>query len=333
MDRRYLLAADVGGTKIDVVLAEANAPDRAILAERTYASRDFHGLESVIADFLSQPAARPYATSISGACLAVAGPVENQSTRLTNLGWEISAAPLGARLGFRKTELINDFTAAALGIAQLGAQELEPLQRGQPMIHGSRVVIGAGTGLGVALLLWDGVRYAAHASEAGHGDFAPRDATQDRLLLHLRRTLGHVSYERIVSGPGVARIFGFLRDTARVDQLPATEPVKADADTPEVIAQAALAGRDPMARQALDLFVDAYGAFAGNLALTVMARGGVYLAGGIAPKIIAKLKDGSFVGAFNDKGRFAALLSAVPVYVVMNPRVAILGALDVADRL
>jgi glucokinase len=333
VDRRYLLAADVGGTKIDVVLAGVDGRGRAIVAERMYASRDFNGLEPVIADFLSQPAARPYAASISGACLAVAGPVEAQSTRLTNLGWEISAAMLGARFGFRTTELINDFAAAALGISQLAAHESEPLQRGQPLIRGPRVVIGAGTGLGVAILTWDGTRYAAHASEAGHSDFAPCDETQDRLLVHLRHTMGHVSYERIVSGPGLARIFGFLRDAARTAQPPAMEPVNTDADTPDAIAQSALSGRDPVAGRALDLFVNAYGAFAGNLALTVMARGGVYLAGGIAPRIITKLKDGSFVGAFNNKGRFAALLSTVPVYVVMNPRVAVYGALDVADRL
>lgn len=333
MDRRYLLAADVGGTKIDIVLAEADGPGRAIVAERMYASGDFDGFEPVIADFLSQPAARPYAASISGACLAVAGPVEAQSTRLTNLGWEISAAMLGARFGFRRTELINDFTAAALGIPQLAAHELEPLQRGQPEVHGPRVVIGAGTGLGVAMLTWDGTRYAAHASEAGHSDFAPCDETQDRLLAHLRHTLGHVSYERIVSGPGLVRIFGFLREAARMARPPTMEPVNTDADTPDAIAQSALSGRDPVAGQALDLFVDVYGAFAGNMALTALARGGVYLAGGIAPRIISKLGDGSFVSAFNNKGRFAALLSAVPVYVVMNPRVAIYGALGVAERL
>jgi glucokinase len=332
---RCLLAADVGGTKIDLLLAVPAGDRLRAVHQRVYASQDHAGLDAVLEQFFREPRAAPYAGAVSAACFSVAGPVEEQRTTLTNLGWQFGAAELGARHGFGRTRLINDFMAAGHGIAELSPGALEVLQAGAPVERGTRVVVGAGTGLGVGLMMWQGERYAVHPSEAGHADFAPVDELQDRLLVYLRRNFGRVSYERVVSGPGLMRIFGFLQDSGRgapSRQLLAAMK-KPRTDPAEVIAEFALAKLDPLAVRALDLFASAYGAFAGNIALGGMARGGVYVAGGIAPKIVAKLKDGGFVRAFTDKGRFSALLSSMPVQVVMDPRVGLYGALLAAARL
>jgi glucokinase len=197
-----------------------------------------------------------------------------------------------------------------------------------------RLVIGAGTGLGVGLLTWQGDGYHAHPSEGGHADFAPMDELQDRLLAHLRRTFGRVSYERIVSGPGLMRIFSFLQDTgAGMPSKAFQDASNKRSDTAELIAEFALAKLDPLAVRALDLFISVYGAFAGNMALATLARGGVYISGGIAPKIAGKLKEGAFMRAFTTKGRFSELLAAIPVHVVMNAQSGLLGALLEAERL
>jgi glucokinase len=229
---------------------------------------------------------------------------------------------------------MNDFEAAGLGIGRLAPSELETLQEGRPVARAARLVIGAGTGLGVGLLTWQDEGYAVHPSEAGHADFAPVDELQDRLLAHLRRTYGRVSCERVISGPGLMRIFSFLQETGA--GLPSKQLRDADKtrqDTAELIAEFGLAKLDPLAVRALDLFVSAYGSFAGNLALAALAHGGVYIAGGIAPKIAPKLKDGAFMRAFTAKGRFSELLASMPVHVVMNPQVGLYGALEEAARM
>lgn len=334
MKRKYLLAVDVGGTKTEVILAAGNHDRSGIVAQHVYASQEFEGLDAIIADFLARPEARKRAGALAAACFSVAGPVEEERATLTNLDWRISAEALRERFALPAVRVINDFAAAGLGIGRLAAGDLDTLQTGQPVAHGTRVIIGAGTGLGVAMLTWNGNDYMAHPSEAGHADFAPLDETQDGLLVYLRRTLGHVSYERIVSGPGLARIFDYLKDAGLgVPSAPMLEAMNHHEDAAQVIAEFGLSRRDPMAARALDLFVAAYGAFAGNVALTVLARGGVYIAGGIAPKIAAKLRDGTFIRAFAAKGRFNSLLSTVPVCVVMNSRVGLYGALLEAVRL
>ncbi len=330
VEKHYLLAAEVGGTKTEVALAAAGGSGRELAAHRVYASQDFPGIEAVIEDFLKQAPAGP----IAGACFSVAGPVEGGSTTLTNLGWRMDAAALGERFGVPKVRLINDFIAAGHGIARLAPDEMEFLQTGKPKERGTRVVIGAGTGLGVGLLAWQGERYAALPSEAGHADFAPVDELQDRLLAYLRRNFGRVSYERVISGPGLMRIFSFLEDTgAGMPSKPLRAAMQKRGDAAEVITEFAVSRVDPLAVRALDLFVAIYGSFAGNMALGGLALGGVYISGGIAPRIIGKLRDGTFVRAFNDKGRFSGLLSAMPVHVVLNPQVGLYGALMEAERL
>lgn len=330
----YLLAADVGGTKTTVALAAAGEPWPRIVAQETYASRSYDGLRAIVEQFLSRPAVALHRSAALVACFSVAGPVSGNSATLTNLGWKINGSALAAELALREARLVNDFAAAGLGISRLAPNEIETLQAGNPLAHAARLVIGAGTGLGVGLLTWQGAGYVAHPSEAGHADFAPVDEQQDRLLVHLRRAFGRVSYERVVSGPGLMRIFSFLQETgAGVPSKQLLDASQKRDDAAELIAEFAAARLDPLAARALDLFASIYGAFAGNMALATLPRGGVYLSGGIAPKIAAKLKDGTFMRAFASKGRFSELLGTIPVLVVMNPNVGLHGALLEAARM
>jgi glucokinase len=333
MSRDCLLAADVGGTKAALGLGEAGSA-RSVLAQRVYACREHAGFDSIIADFLRRPEVVAHGPRIVAACFSVAGPVAGNSSTLTNLGWKVEGAALERQFALPVVRLINDFSAAAQGIAQLTETELETLQAGRPVERGTRLVIGAGTGLGVGLLTWEGQGYAAHPSEAGHTDFAPVDELQDRLLGNLRRSFGRVSYERVVSGPGLMRIFSFLQEAgAGMPSRQLLDASKTRQDAAELIAEFGAAKLDPLAVRALDLFVAAYGAFAGNMALATLARGGVYISGGIAPKIAAKLREGGFMRAFVHKDRFGDLLATIPVHVVMNPQVGLFGALLEAQRL
>jgi glucokinase len=334
MKRRYLLAADVGGTKAALALATAGGARPQIVAQHVYACREFDGLQPIVAAFLQQQPVAGHRGAIAAACLSVAGPVAANATTLTNLGWKVSGNTLAAELRLPEVRLVNDFEAAGLGISRIAANELETLQEGSPVARAARLVIGAGSGLGVGLLTWQDDGYAVHPSEAGHADFAPVDELQDRLLLHLRRTYGRVSYERVVSGPGLMRIFSFLQETGvGVPSKQLSDADRTRQDTAELIAEFAVAKLDPLAARALELFVAIYGAFAGNMALAMLAHGGVYIAGGIAPKIAPKLKDGAFMRAFTGKGRFSELLATMPVHVVMNPLVGLYGALVEAARL
>ena len=334
MRRRYLLAADVGGTKVALALAAAGGARQEIVAHRVYACQEFDGLQPIIADFLQRPPVAGHRAAIAAACFSVAGPVAANSATLTNLDWKIAGNALAAELRLPEVRLMNDFAAAGLGIARLAANELETLQAGSPVAQAARLIIGAGTGLGVGLLTWQDNGYAVHPSEAGHVDFAPVDEVQDKLMVYLRRSYGRVSYERVVSGPGLMRIFSYLQETgAGVPSRQLRDADKTRQDTAELIAEFALAKLDPLAVRALDLFVAIYGAFAGNMALATLARGGVYIAGGIAPKIAPKLKDGAFMRAFTGKGRFSELLATMPVQVVMNPQVGLFGALLEASRM
>jgi glucokinase len=333
MNERYLLGADVGGTRTTLALAAEGRLPR-IAVQQAYSSQEFGSLGDIIADFVSRPEVARHYAAIAGACFSVAGPVANNACTLTNLGWKTDGAGLARDFKLAGVSLVNDFSAAAMGIAALGPADIGTLQEGQPVVGGTRVVVGAGTGLGVGLLTWGGDGYDAYPSEGGHADFAPVDELQDRLLAHLRRSFGHVSYERVVSGPGLMRIFSFLQDAGvGLPSKALLDAFNKRSDTAELIAEFALAKLDPLAVRALDLFVAVYGAFAGNMAVTTLARGGVFIAGGIAPKIASKLRDGAFVRAFVSKGRYSELLATIPVHVVMNPQVGLLGALLEARRL
>jgi glucokinase len=323
---RALLAGDVGGTKTVLTLVEA-ASERTIL-EATFPSRDFPGLEAIVERFL---AAGP-PVEIAAACFGVAGPVVDGRAVTTNLPWRLDEAALARAIPAPRVRLLNDLEAAAHGVLELPGSDLATLQPGTPR-PGHKALIAAGTGLGEALMIWDGARHVVVASEGGHGDFAPRNDLETDLLRFLAREFGHVSYERVLSGPGLFNIYRFLRDTGWATEPPALRDAIARGDPSAAVSEAALAGEHPLAAKALEMFVSIYGAEAGNLALKAFALGGVFVGGGIAPKIRARLADGTFIQAFRDKGRLAPFMAAIPVHLVLNPKAPLLGAVAVARAL
>lgn len=330
----HLLAADVGGTRATFAIAEQGTAGMRFLAERQFASRDFPDFHALLRHFLETPEAVAVRGSLAAACFAVAGPVAHDAATLTNLGWKVNAGEIARDLGLRKVGLINDFYAAGIGVTTLDDSGLATLQAAEAEPQGTAVIIGAGTGLGVAILERDGEGYRVLPSEAGNADFAPIDELQDQLMIYLRRTYGRVSWERVISGPGLMRIFSFLQDSGY--GIPSKQLQEATQhsiiDYADVIADFGMHKRDQLAMRALDLFISAYGSFAGNIALTALARGGVYIAGGIAPRIASRLKEGGFVRAFTAKGSFSPLLTGIPVNVVMDPQVGLRGALRVAGQ-
>lgn len=328
-----VLAADIGGTHATFRVSERLADGSYLtVAEKSFQSRDFDNFESLMERLFSTSdmlAARP---QLAAACIAVAGPVENGVATLTNLGWKVNADAIAKKFALKSLRLINDFHAAGHGVMALGEQSLFSLQAAEPVADGTIAVIGAGTGLGVAILERDGGGYRVLPSEAGHADFAPTDELQDQLMIHLRRTYGRVSWERVISGPGLMRIFSFLQDSGfGVPSKQLQEATKRSIiDYADVITDFGIHKRDPLAVRALDLFINAYGSFAGNIALATLARGGIYIGGGIAPRIVSRMKEGGFMRAFAGKGTFTPLLSGVPVKVVLDPQVGLRGALRIA---
>lgn len=324
-----ILAGDIGGTKTNLALFQNSGSDSNPLEEQTFPSAEYSGLEAVISQFLK---ARDL--NISAACFGIAGPVVDGVCRTPNLPWVVSEKSVKQGLGGADVRLINDLEATAYGIQSLKTDQLTTLNKGEESHHGNRALIAAGTGLGEAAMIWDGASYHVLASEGGHADFAPRDEFEMGLLRYLLTLKTRVSYERVLSGPGLVNIYNFLK-TSGHEEEPAwlAESLAASDDHAMTISQCALEGRPELCVRALDLFVSVYGAQAGNLALTFKATGGVYIGGGIAPKIVDKLKDDSFMDAFVDKGRLSPLVAAVPVRVIMNPKTALLGAANYAVRL
>jgi glucokinase len=325
-----VLAGDIGGTSARLAVAEVEGRSCRMLDEACYASRDHASFASVLESFLIRGRERPQA-----ACFAVAGPVQDrggaQSVRVTNLPWQIESDAIASEFDLARVRLINDFQAVGYGIEALAPQDLVTLQAGEPKPGGPRAVLGAGTGLGQTVCVWHADHYEALPTEGGHAGFAPADDLQDDLLRYLRGRHGRVSCERVLSGPGLVQLYEFLKERGAAPESPDVVQAMQDGDPAAAISIAAQRG-DRLASQALDLFVSVYGAHAGDLALTVLATGGVYVAGGIAPKIVASLKGGAFLRAFNDKGRMSALTQAMPVHVVMNESVGLLGAALVASR-
>jgi glucokinase len=321
-----LLGADIGGTKTLLAIA---ASDGRLLREQRYRNADFAGFDAVLDAFLADAGGAP----IASACCAVAGPLaaDGGSARLTNLDWRIDAGRITARLGGAAAVLINDFAAVGLGIDRLDAGDIVTWHRGEPRARAPRVVTGAGTGLGTGWLVHDGERYRAYPSEGGHVDFAPNGARQRELLAWLEQHhRGHVSVERIVSGPGLVDLFRFCCEADPIGAAELAQALAAPDPAARISARAVEAPASPAAA-ALDLFVSIYGAVAGNLALVLLPHGGLYIAGGIAPKLIDRLREGPFLSAFNDKGRMSALTATIPVSVIMNPSVGLLGTLQAAQ--
>ena len=323
-----ILAGDVGGTKTALALFEREGAGLTLTREAILASRDFVSLEAAIAHFLHAGPRR----DIVALCIGVAGPVVDGRCVATNLPWEVDERALASSLRAERARLLNDLEAAAHGVLMLGAHQLRCLQAGEPR-HGNIAVIAAGTGLGEALIVTDGVRRTVIATEGGHADFAPRGDLEEGLLRFLRREFGRVSYERVLSGPGVYNIYRFLREAGVASESQTVAARLLDGDPSATIGAFALAGADALCVRTLDVFVSVYGAEAGNLALKALAVGGVVITGGIAPKILSRLTDSTFIEAFRDKGRLAALMRSLPVHVVMEPRAPLLGAAKVASDL
>ncbi len=315
-----VLAGDIGGTKTLLALAEGEGQGVRIVREARFASRQYPGLAPIVREFL-----RGSHGTIASACLGVAGPVIDGTCRTPNLPWFITERELEEKTGLVNVRLINDFTAAAMGVLALPPEALLRLQEGEGEEHGTKAVIGAGTGLGQAALTWDGRRYRAVPSEGGHAGFAPQGDLQRELLEYLEKTQFPVPVEWVVSGPGLLRVYRFLVQRG-VSTWPEVTQAIAREDPGEVITRNALSKSDMACEQALELFVLAYGAEAGNLALRTVATGGVYVAGGIAPKILPRLQDGAFLTAFREKGRMSDLTARIPLHVVLEPRVGLLGA-------
>jgi glucokinase len=309
-----IIAGDIGGTKTLLQLVEIRDGGAALVVtvEQRYDSARYPAFDDLLAEFLLLAGGE-----IDAACFAVAGPVLDDRAEVTNLKWMIGAAALAARFGIERVSLINDFYAVALGVPLLHPDDLLSLHAGDRKRGAPIAILGAGTGLGQAIVVFHGDVWSVVASEGGHADYAPQDEEQTRLFLSLHATYGHVSWERVVSGIGLVNIFTFLGGGA---------------DDAATVGQLAAQG-DPLAVHAFDIFVDSYGAEAGNMALRVLSRGGVFLAGGIAAKNLPFFTDGKFVRAFLRKGRFREMLEAMPVDLIMNERVGLLGAAEMARRI
>ena len=327
-----VLAGDIGGTSTRLCTAECT--ESACRPRRTqqFANARYTGLAAILDEFLQQESAPGF----DGVCLAIAGPVHataaGQSAKVTNLPWEIETGALAQTFGFARIRLINDFEAIGYGLPMLAAADFVVLQQGDPAPRGPCALIGAGTGLGQAILVWQGDRYAVIPTEGGHADFGPVDELQLELSRYLQRQCGHASYELILSGPGLVRLYAFLRARGATAESATVAQAMQAGDPAAAITQAALHQGDALAQQALDLFVRIYGAQAGNLALTAGATGGIDIAGGIAPKIVSALGK-NFLNAFRNKGAMTSYVSGIPVRVILNTEAGLHGAMLVASRM
>jgi len=318
-----VLAGDIGGTHTRLCLAEKEAEKIHIVREQIFASRQYPDFLSIVKAFLqNNPDPRPEA-----ACFAVAGPVRDQQARVTNLPWLLKSTQLKKSLSISKLALINDFQAVGYGLATLAEGRFVTLQNGQPEKHARRALIGAGTGLGISCLIYQDGCYVPYPSEGGHVGFAPADDLQIRLLRYLQRSLDYVCYEHLLSGAGLQRIYRFfLEENGSHSEF--SESIMQAEDPAVGITRHALLGDDELAVQSLDCFIRIYGAQAGNVALNYLAGGGVYIAGGIAPKIIERLNSDCFLAAFHDKGVMSELMQSFPIKVVMEEQVGLLGAAE-----
>jgi len=316
-----ILAGDIGGTNARLAYFQRQNGHLTVAAEGVFPSKEHRGLDEIVAKFVESQGALP-----DTACFGVAGPVRNGKVETSNLPWTVEASRLASELQLPSALLINDLEANAWGIASLQEKDLVALNRVKGTPTGNQGVVSAGTGLGEAGLYWNGDGYDIFASEGGHTDFAPRTELEIDLFRYLAARFGHVSYERIVSGPGLVNVYHFLRDTHRGDEPKSLTEEMTHGDAAAAISRNAISGKSALAEHALDLWVSIYGAEAGNLALKLMATGGVYLGGGIAPKLISKLAGPLFMQAFVSKGRMQALLESIPVSVITNDKIALYGA-------
>jgi glucokinase len=320
-----ILAGDVGGTKVHLALYDFINGKLSYTRDQQFPAKEYSGLEEIVKKFLGTDNA-------TAACFGVPGPVRDGRLRLTNLPWTLDSRELAAGLSIQHVFLINDLEANGYGVAELSADQIFTLSEGDASQIGNRALIAAGTGLGEGLLIWNGRSHTPFPSEGGHSDYAPRNEDEIDLLRFLKQKYdGRISQERVVSGMGLSNIYEFLKEVRGMEVPAALAERMAKEDPNAVITELALAHKSEICEKAMDMFVSAYGAEAGNLALKILSVGGFYVGGGIAPRILEKLKDGTFIKAFTDKGRLSQLLVNMPVRIILESRAALLGAAAYAE--
>jgi len=320
-----ILAGDVGGTKVHLALYDFIGGKLEYTRDKQYPAKEYSGLEEIVKGFLGTD-------KVSAACFGVPGPVRDGRLRLTNLPWTLDNRELAAGLKIDHVFLINDLEANGYGVAELSPEQIYSLSDGDAGQIGNRALIAAGTGLGEGILAWNGHIHVPYPSEGGHVDYAPRNEDEIDLLRFLKQKYnGRISFERVVSGMGLTNIYEFLREVRGVEEPAWLAERIAEQDPNAVITELALAAKSEICEKALDMFVSAYGAESGNLALKVLSVGGLYVGGGIAPRILEKLKDGTFMKAFTDKGRLSQLLINMPVRIILESKAALLGAAAYAE--
>nr|WP_040549862.1 glucokinase [Pedosphaera parvula] len=317
-----ILAGDIGGTKVNLGLFEIEERRVRLVQDGTFPSQKYLHLEDIIREFLATGGT----PRIHQSCFGVAGPVRHGRAQLTNLPWRIEAVGMAMELKFGSVSLINDLEANAYGLAQLDPDDFDVLNKGEPGTNGNVALISAGTGLGEAGLFWDGSQHHPFACEGGHCDFAPQNTLDGELFAFLHDRFGHVSWEKVLSGTGQVNIYEFLKNRPGASEPAWLAAELSKGDPAAVISRVAMANENDMCTHALNLFVTYYGAEAGNLALKLMSTGGIYIGGGIAPKILPSLQRGHFLEALFGKGRMKSLLEAMPVKVILNSKTALLGA-------
>jgi glucokinase len=317
-----ILAGEIGATRTRLAAYETEGSRLICVVEKDYVSQQHDGLAGILADFI-----KTEGIPVHGACLGVAGPVRNGRSKISNLPWVIDAREVAKQLRLNSVGLLNDLEAYAYGIDGLDSKDFITLSEGADDAQGNRAVISAKTGLGMAGMYWDGFRHHPFACEGGHGDFAPRNDLEMELLAYLKKKYGHISCERILSGPGIKNIYDFLRDAHKAEE---PEWLRAEMSTapdpPALISKTALEGKAAICDQALSIFVSVFGAETGNCALTFMSTGGIFIGGSIAAKIVPKMQEPAFLESFWDKGRMESILKDMPVKIVANDDCIMIGA-------
>lgn len=317
-----ILAGEIGATRTRLAAFQTEANTLQQVVEKIYMSQEHGDLPGIITDFV-----RTEGIPVQSACFGVAGPVQNGRSKISNLPWTIDSRELAKQLRLNSVGLLNDLEAYAYGIEALESKDFVTLSEGSEDAEGNQAVISARTGLGLAGLYWDGFRHHPFACEGGHADFSPRDAVEMELLANLQNKYGRISYERILSGPGIKNIYDFLRDSKKEEEPQWLKDQIASApDAPALISKLALENKTPICDRTLSIFVSVYGGETGNCALNFMTRGGIFLGGSIAAKIVPKMKDPVFMKSFLDKGRMEPLLKQVPVKIVLNDNSGLIGA-------
>jgi glucokinase len=328
-----ILAGDVGGTKVHLALCKFEQGQLLTVHDHKFHAKEFAGLVQVVEAFLQEcKQALGQTPDVLAACFGVPGPVRHGRLKLTNLPWQLDAAQLAIDLKIEHVFLINDLEANGYGIPELAEDQILVLSKGAPDAEGNRGLIAAGTGLGEAILVWNGKKHLPMASEGGHSDFAARNEEEIELLRYLQKTLkGRVSSERVISGIGLANVYAFCRDVKGLEEPAWLKDRMREEDPNAVIGELGESGASELCVEALNIFVSAYGAEAGNLALKILSVGGMYVGGGIAPKLLKKMQDGTFMKAFTDKGRLSDLLVQTPVRLILESRAALMGAAAYAE--